>query len=440
MKKHKTTKKLKLYTLTEAHKKTLKPWADKWIKNGLATGPMSLEEKLQVREAVKGLYRAANLIPPPDHRIVFVSSPLILRFAAGFAAGIWYLRTQKNKRKADAATHAATRDATREATREATDAATRIATSMATHAATDAATSMATHAATDAATREATREATDAATRVATSMATDMATREATHAATRMATHDATREATDAATRDLSQWFTFDIKGVITTVAMFGPVKFLLACAQQYWGWDGGNQWSGWVSYLSWFRHKAKLPIDYSKWDMYEKAAIAGPRILHKEFVMISERPDIMLVDEQNRPHCATGPYCQWSDGTGLYMWHGVKVPAIWILDPKKLDPKAVLQVSNLDVRRAGLEIIGWKRVLEILEARVVDTDVDQQIGTLLEVDLPDAPKSKFLQVKCGTGRDFVLSVPDSCKTALEANAWTYGVEETIMRNYEVRT
>ena len=28
---------------------------------------------------------------------------------------------------------------------------------------------------------------------------------------------------------------------------------------------DGGHEWSGWVSYLSFFRHVAKLGIDYSK-------------------------------------------------------------------------------------------------------------------------------------------------------------------------------
>jgi hypothetical protein len=50
-------------------------------------------------------------------------------------------------------------------------------------------------------------------------------------------------------------------------------------------------------------------------------------------------------------------------------------------------------------------------------------------IGRLFECDLPDAPKSRFIEVLCGTGRSFVLAVPPETKTALEGNAWTYGLE-----------
>jgi hypothetical protein len=97
----------------------------------------------------------------------------------------------------------------------------------------------------------------------------------------------------------------------------------------------------------------------------------------------------------------------------------------------------------QIEQRRAAAEIIGWSRVLNAMSARVINRDGDPQIGTLLEVDLPDAPKSRFLRVRCGTGRDFCLPVPREIDTALAANAWTYGVEAdrmNLFRNYEVRT
>ena len=111
------------YTLTEEHKKQLRPWADKWIANAMSTRPIEEHEKPIIREHIKGLYRSAKLEPPPDHRIVFVSSPFIGRFVAGFAAGIWYLRKHNNLN-----TYAATDDATEDATRSATSAATDVAT------------------------------------------------------------------------------------------------------------------------------------------------------------------------------------------------------------------------------------------------------------------------------------------------------------------------
>src|SRR3990167_3313165 len=143
------------YKLTPDHEKELKPWSSRWIANAMSTKPMDEDEKEICRNAVIGMYEAAGKKPPPRERIVFVSSPFILKFAAGFASAIWYLR--KNiKMTAIAATRAATDTATSAATRAATDNATDNATDAATYAATSAATRAATDNATDAATYAAT--------------------------------------------------------------------------------------------------------------------------------------------------------------------------------------------------------------------------------------------------------------------------------------------
>ena len=162
---------MKKYTLTDEHRAQLPAWRDKWIANAMSTAPMTDEEREICRDAVRRLYEAANLPPPP--RIVFVPSPFMLRFAGGFASAIWYLHKSVDSSIAKAATRDATEAATRAATRDATEAATRAATRAATDAATDAATRAATAAATYDATRAATRAATDAATDDATYAATD---------------------------------------------------------------------------------------------------------------------------------------------------------------------------------------------------------------------------------------------------------------------------
>src|SRR5690606_216845 len=81
-----TATKPKLYSLTDEHRAQLEPWARRWIANAMSTKAMDDVDRAATRAAVRGLYEAAGLRPPPDHRIVFVPSPFVAAFAAGFAA------------------------------------------------------------------------------------------------------------------------------------------------------------------------------------------------------------------------------------------------------------------------------------------------------------------------------------------------------------------
>jgi hypothetical protein len=197
---------------------------------------------------------------------------------------------------------------------------------------------------------------------------------------------------------------------------------------------NGGNQWSGYSSYLSFFRHVAKLEIDYGKWAHYEAAAAhGGPRFMHAKFCVVADRPIVLKQDAQHRPHCATGPSHEWADGVKLYYWHGVRIPAEWIERTDAIDPRLALTHGNIEQRTALAQILGWERVLAQLHPRIIDKDSDESIGELLEVDLPGSPGARFLRV-VGPGAHgprgvYVLGVPREMKTALDANAWTYGLD-----------
>jgi len=353
------------YTLTEEHRAQLAPWAERWIRAAMSTAAMSEDDRAACRVAVRGLYEAAGLVPPPDHRIVFVASPFVLRFAAGWAAWIWYCRRRS------AATRAATSAATYAATRDATYAATDAATSAATYAATDDATYAATYAATDAATSAATYAATDDATYAATYAATDAATSAATYAATDDATYAATRAAT---------WYRLSAPRM--------PSAAWVCVSLAYRMWAGGNQWSGWVAFLSFFRHVAKLPIDYSKWQHWETLAErSGPRVLHADFAMISDRPEVLTVDAQRRPHSDTGPFCRWRDGSALYAVHGVRVPWDVIERPESITVARIEAEQNAEVRRVMVERYGLPRYIRDSGAERLHSD---ECGTLWRKEQPD--------------------------------------------------
>ena len=100
----------KKYSLTEEHRAQLKPWAARWIANAMSTEAMGEEDREIVRRAVAGLYETAKL--PAPSRIVFVPSPFVARFAAGFASAIWHFRRTILHDATNAATYDATNDPT----------------------------------------------------------------------------------------------------------------------------------------------------------------------------------------------------------------------------------------------------------------------------------------------------------------------------------------
>jgi hypothetical protein len=467
------------YTLTDEHRAQLKPWADKWVRNAMSTEPMTDEDRRIVREAITGLYVAADLEPPPLHRIVFVPSPFVAAFAAGFAADIWAKRAATRDATSAAtlaATSAATLAATAAATRDATYAATRDATAAATYAATRDATSAATrdatyaatypaNAATAATTYAATRDATYAATRDATSAATYYATRDATVDATADATAAATLHATDAATLaatraatsaatdattdaatyaatlaatcaddDLTRWYVCQLSQVADLARQHG---WSCTAASEAWRMrDGGNQWSWWAAFVSFFRHVVRLELDYSKWQHYETAAIhSGPRYMHAQFCLVSDRPERLLVDELNRPHCDDGPFCRWRDGSALYAIHGTRVPAYVVLHPETITIDKIQREPNVEVRRIMVDRYGMGRYLQDTHAEVVDADYEGcTVGAAPRVLISSDVGRFLVGTDGGTQRTYYMQVPEDVTTCRAAHEALCGFSESKIK------
>jgi hypothetical protein len=202
-----------------------------------------------------------------------------------------------------------------------------------------------------------------------------------------------------------------------------------------------GQHDANWFAFYDYFREVTDLREQTAPLlGLTELAKAAGWCVPHANICWVSERHNVLMRDGAGQLHNVAGPAVMYPDGWGIYAVHGVCVPAEWIEKKDKLDAKTALTWQNIEQRRAAAEILGWDRILRELQPRVIDTDPDPKIGTLLEVDLPDSPKERFLRVRCGTGRDFALPVPPQMQSAAEANAWTYGLDAKSLRMYEVRT
>lgn len=205
---------------------------------------------------------------------------------------------------------------------------------------------------------------------------------------------------------------------------------------------QGGAYWAQYDSFLTAMRDVIGLRLpEYENYKFWEETAIHGTfRVMHEKFCIVSDFPELLKMDEQNRAHGQDGPSHRWRDGWSLYHWHGVAIPAEWLTVPGHLTAKMAIKWQNIEQRRCAAEIIGWTKILRELKAKVLDKDNDPEIGELVEVSIPDIGKERFLRVLCGTGREFAIPVPPEMKSAMEAQAWTYGLNLNEFKVPEVRT
>lgn len=160
----------------------------------------------------------------------------------------------------------------------------------------------------------------------------------------------------------------------------------------------------------------------------------------YDEIVVVSERPVYIKWDDQSRLHGETGPAVEYSDGYAMYSWHGQSIPGEWVMgNPPKA--KDALHWKNMDQRAAACEIIGWANILDELKSKIIDDSNDPMWGKLVEVNIPDSGKERFLDAVCGTGRRFALPVPLNTKTVDEAQSALHGgIPASILRFSEIRT
>jgi hypothetical protein len=186
-------------------------------------------------------------------------------------------------------------------------------------------------------------------------------------------------------------------------------------------GWD--NYWLAFYKFAEYIGVKLE---NKDKLDAYiEYADNCGCMYAFEGVAFVSDRPEKISFDEEKRLHGEGEVALKFRDGYSIASWHGTQIPEEWITNPETLTTTVALTWENVEQRRCACEILGWDKVLQdpSLNPKIIDED-SPDIGTLIAVDLPDAPDQWFLKYQCGTGRWFAESVNDkSFDTALKANA-----------------
>jgi hypothetical protein len=163
------------------------------------------------------------------------------------------------------------------------------------------------------------------------------------------------------------------------------------------------------------------LGLNYSKWDSYETLLkVSGPRMMHKDFCIISDKPVRLLKDGLNRPHCDDGPFCEWADGTKLYAIGGQYVPQYVVERPDLITIEKIQKETNAETRRIMIDRYGTDKYLLETEAQVLD--LDERPGNTRCL-IQDNTGSKWLVGMDGsTERTYYMPVPEESTTCKEAH------------------
>lgn len=196
------------------------------------------------------------------------------------------------------------------------------------------------------------------------------------------------------------------------------------------WDCGYGQHDANWLGYYEYMREVCGEVDATSKLvPLIEHAKVGGWYLPHIEVCFMSERPDILELDDQYRLHSRTGPALHFPDGWAVYAINNVKVPSYVVTNPEQITVQRIDEEQNLEVRTIMLGIFGMERFLSESGAIPVHAD---EYGSLYRRDMPgDEPLAMVCytdEVKNldGTPKRGFLRVPPDCETAHAAVAWTY--------------
>lgn len=168
---------------------------------------------------------------------------------------------------------------------------------------------------------------------------------------------------------------------------------------------------------------------------------------------VISERPEILNLDEAGRLHNPNGPAIRYRDGWSVYTINGVRMPEKYFTQP--VTPSIIDSETNVEIQRKLIERYGLQKYIEDSGAKKIAED---EWGILYYKEmLNDEPivmvsvlnstpeeyeyegleerleKREFRKSELGTPgkyKRYMLRVPPDTKTPLQGLAWMANMSE----------
>ncbi len=140
-----------------------------------------------------------------------------------------------------------------------------------------------------------------------------------------------------------------------------------------------------------------------------------------------------------------------WPDGYYQRYWRATRVPRLWVEQPDHVNPASVMLTTDANLRAAGVDILGHRRLFESERSGVsvvhLDGDPGTSVGALVRVFFNPRLTGLYLCAACPRNGRVYIGVPTrneidgrEIRTAVDAQAWIAGVRTEDYQHPPVRT
>jgi hypothetical protein len=205
--------------------------------------------------------------------------------------------------------------------------------------------------------------------------------------------------------------------------------NFAAACASQSWYCGLGGQDGDSLELLS-FAEQMGMDLPGVKGVLALSRQVGWWWVFDKVCI-VTYRPQMLLLDGQDRLHNNSGPAIEYNDGWCIYARGGSFIPERVIHFAHRKNLQDIEREQNIEVRRHLIDVYGHEQYLKDAEAIKIDED---SCGVLYRKDfLLDEPLKMVKVLNSspepdGTYKYYYLRVPPNIMTAREAVAWTFGM------------
>lgn len=144
----------------------------------------------------------------------------------------------------------------------------------------------------------------------------------------------------------------------------------------------------GWIAFYDLLKQSGiKTPEVFDEYEKKYLPAGIYDAIAYDTVIIICDKPTEIHFDDQNRLHNSAGPAVAWEDGYRQYFVHGREMPKEIFEEP--ITREQFISEKNMDIKGGMYEVLGQEGVMNLLQAKVVDSkSVVHADGSIEQIEL----------------------------------------------------